>query len=174
MKAWQIIILSVLVFSCKTERTVLAPNKSDFNSGSADFPTIYWGVIKNNSAGKYMDRRTIFLYFFNKNQVFYRLASQECLGGNNFFSKVEQNNDKILISSDYRNSDKDWDDYELKFFINEWRVKNDSTLTGKNGEKLIKIRQDTKETIPVDDNMTVYGYLNDYFKAYFIREKNKQ
>ena len=170
MKAWQIIILSLLVFSCKTERTVLAPNKQDFHFGSADFPTIYWGTIKNNSMGKYMNRRTIFLYFFDNYQVLYRLGSKECLGGNRFVSKLELDNDKLLISPDYRNSYRNWDNYEMNFFINEWKIKNDSILIGRNGEKLIKVPQDTKERIPVGEKETVYEYLNYYLKAYFAKE----
>lgn len=176
MKAWQIIILSILVFSCKTERTVLVPNRTDFSFGSADFPTIYWGNIdlKDNNFGDYKSRRALFLYFFDKNQVFYRLGSKEDFGGNSLVSIVETENNKLLISSDYRNgySDMNWTDYQIKFFINEWKIKNDSTLLGRNGEILTKQRQDTKPVFD-DNNITEYEYLNYHLKAYLNRQRNK-
>lgn len=147
---------------------------SDFRFGSADFSTIYWGKIniKDNNFAEYISRRTIFLYFFDKNQVFYRLGSKEGFGSNSLISMVELDNDKIQISFDCRDSYREWDDYELKFFINEWKIKNDSTLLGKNRLILTKIRKD--ERCIFDDNITTYEYQNYHLKAYFSREKNKR
>ncbi len=133
-----ILLISFLIFSCKIEE-VLIQNKSTSNlqSGTIDKPIMYWGNVKRDNEYSNNDERGVMLYFFNENEILYRLPAIECRGGLFFFSKTKQIRNEISFSTP--NEIKE--NYHTKYIVDKLSVLNDSTIIGSDNTVFKKLPQ---------------------------------
>jgi hypothetical protein len=137
-----ILLISFLIFSCKTEENLMQYKSfSNFQTGTIDKPIVYWGRVKRDNEFLHKKGRGVMLFFFNENEILYKVPTMECIGGLYFFARIyHHKNDISFITPDEIK-----DNYHTKYIVDKLTVLNDSTIVGSDKSVFKKIPQYTED-----------------------------